>query len=92
MNHKWQGIGLAAILSVAIGWWGLWYPELAKAAGAYAIVQEDGTILLASEVVECELDEEAFAKLLEAEDDQVRFRSRFLQWLEEYFEKDRSEE
>ncbi len=92
MNHKWQGVRLAAILCVAIGWWGLWYPELAREAEAYAIVQEDGTVLMASEVIECELDEESYAELFQAEGNQVRLRSRFLLWLEEYFKKDRSEE
>ena len=92
MNHRWQGVRMAAVLCAAIGWWGLWYPELATAADAYAIVQEDGTVLSASEVMECEFDEETYAELLQADSSQVRFRSRFLQWLEEYFEKVGSEE
>ncbi len=92
MNHRWQGVRIAAVLSVAIGWWGLWYPQLATVADTYAIVQEDGTVLMSSEVIECELDEEYCAELLQADGSQVRFRSRLMEWLEEYFEKVRSEE
>lgn len=92
MNHKWQGVRLAMVMCMAIGWWGLWYPELITAADAYAIVQEDGTVLLASEVIECELGEAYCEELLQADHSQIRFRSRFLQWLEEYFEKVGSED
>lgn len=92
MNHKWQGIRAAAVVCAAIGWWGLWYPELATAADSYAIVQEDGTVLPASEVIKCEFDERYCEELLQAEGSQIRFRSRFLQWLEEYFEKVGSED
>ena len=92
MNRKWQGLRMAMVCCAAIGWWGLWYPELSTAADTYAIVLEDGTVLSASEVVECEFGEQYCEELLQADNSQIRFRSRFLQWLEEYFEKVGSED
>lgn len=92
MNHRWQGIRLAVLLSVSIGWWGLWYPELATAADTYAIVSEDGTVQTPSEVIECELNEYSYSELLQMDCSEIHFSSRFWQWLEEYFEKVRSEQ
>lgn len=92
MNQKWQGVRFAAILCGVIGWWGLWYPEFAKEVDGYAIVQEDGTVLMASEVIECEFDKQIYSELLEMDGSQIRLRSKFLMWLEEYYEKDRSEQ
>lgn len=92
MNHRGQEIRVALILSMAIGWWGLWYPELATAADAYVVVQEDGTVQTASEVIECGLDECTYWEMLQADGDQVRFRSKLWQMLEEYWKKVRSEE
>ena len=91
MNHRWQGVRFALLASAAIGWWGLWYPELAKAADAYVIVNEDGTVQKASEVVECEFNEYSYLDLLKIDGEQIRFRSKIWQTVEEYFEKVRSE-
>jgi len=92
MKQKWQGVRTAVAVCAAIGWWGLWYPELATAADTYAIVLEDGTVLPASEVIECKFSELDCEELLQADGSQIRFRSRFLKWLEEYFEKVGSED
>ncbi len=92
MNQRGQGIRVALLLSVAISWWGLWYPELATAADAYVIVQEDGSVQTASEVIECGFGEYTYWEMLQAEGDQVRFRSKLWQILEEYWKKVRSEE
>lgn len=92
MNHRWQNVRIATVVCAAIGWWGMWYPELTTAADTYAIVQEDGTVLPASEVVKCDFGELYCEELLQADNSQIRFRSKFLQWLEEYFEKVGSED
>ncbi|MBQ7775142.1 MAG: hypothetical protein IJ379_04390 [Lachnospiraceae bacterium] len=92
MKQRWQGVRLALLCSVAIGWWGLWYPELATAADTYVIVYEDGTVQTAAEVIECGLDEQACWELLQMDGEQIHFRSKLWQSLEEYIEKVRSEE
>ncbi len=91
MNSKWQGVKIAVLLSVAIGWWGLWYPELATEADTYAIVWEDGTVQSASEVIECELNGYSYMDLMEADNSQLQFRSKLWMKLEEYLKKVRSE-
>ncbi len=91
MNSKWQGAKIAVLLSVVIGWWGLWYPELATEAEVYAIVMEDGTVQSVSEVIECELSGYTYMDLMEADNSQIQFRSKMLMKLEEYLKKVRSE-
>lgn len=87
MNRRWQGIRMALCFSMAVGWWGLWYPELATAADTYAIVSEDGTVQKASEVVECGLNGYSYEELLQMDGTQLRFRSKLWQMIEEYFKK-----
>lgn len=69
----------AAALS-ALMWWGLLYPELCFTENTYEqIIVVDG--------VEVILEETDYRDLLEASDDEIVFRSRLLEWLEEKFHK-----
>lgn len=92
MNHRWQGVRLAVLFSMAVSWWGLWYSELATAADTYVIVNEDGTVQKASEVIECGFNECSYLDLLQIDTEQIRFRSKLWQTVEEYIKKVRSEE
>lgn len=92
MNQKWQGVRIAVLFSIVISWWGLWYPELATAADTYVIVQEDGTVQKASEVIECGIGEYSYMDLLQIDGEQIRFRSKLWQAVEEYMKKVRSKE
>lgn len=87
MNQKWLGVRVFISMCLAIGWWDMWYPELSEAAGIYNIVCEDGTVQKPREVVECELNEYTYLDLLSMDSNRIRFRSRFLEWIEEYFDK-----
>lgn len=90
MKCKMQGIRTVVLCSLAIGWWGLWYPELSAAADTYVIVYEDGTVQSAAEVLECGFDEYSYEELWEIEGDQIRFRCKLWQTVEEYIMKVRS--
>ncbi len=87
MNKKWTGI--RAILSVcaAIGWWGLLYPELTMTPDTYAVVWEDEAVQAAGDVIEWESEEEIFRSILAADEDQIRFKSKFLIQLEALFKR-----
>lgn len=87
MNQKWLGVRTFISMCLAIGWWDIWYPELTEAAGVYHVVYEDGTVQNSQEVVECELSEYTYLELLSMDSDRIRIRFRFLEWIEEYFEK-----
>ncbi len=84
---KWMRIRSLIWIGAAIGWWGLWYPELVQYAGVYTVVTEDGTVQESSEVVEYELDESFYQELFQADGTKLRFRSRLWQLAEEYLEK-----
>lgn len=90
MNSKWLKVRTFVCAVAAIGWWGLWYPEIAEYAGAYTVVEEDGTVQDDSEVIECESDESVYREWFKMDTSQIRFRSRLWQLAEEYLEKVRS--
>lgn len=86
---KQKNLGIRAIISMclAIGWWDLWYPEITREADIYRVVYEEGTVQNSQEVVKWELDEYTFYDFLSMDSDQIQFRSRLLEWIEEYFDK-----
>ncbi len=90
MKQKIQRIRTVALGALAVIWWGLWYPELAAAADTYVIVYEDGTVVTAKEVWECGLAEYSCEDLMEIDGDQIRFRSKLWETMEEYMIKVRS--
>ncbi len=77
------------LLCMAIGWWGFWYPELERVADTYAIVWEDGTVQMASELVEYELDEESLLDHASSNKCEVRISSKLWKMLKEFWIEDR---
>lgn len=88
---KRQEIKAIILMSLAIGWWGLWYPELERIADTYAIILEDGTVQKASEMIECELNGGSRWDLRKMDSSQIKMSSKLWKILQEYFEEDRSE-
>ena len=82
-------IRLRAVFSIclAIGWWDFWYPEITREAGIYTVVYEEGTVQETSEVVKYRVDEYTFYDFMQMDSEQIQFRSRFLEWIKEYFDK-----
>lgn len=87
MNRRFLCFRAMLSMCLAIGWWDFWYPEIAREAGVYEVVYEDGTIQNPGEVVKYKADEYTFYDFLQLDSDQIQFRSRFLEWIEEYFDK-----
>ena len=71
-------------LCAVLGWWGIWFPELAVWADAVCVVEEDSsesTVQQKKEVWEiCE-------GLLKADKEQIQVKSRLLQLVEQYRKK-----
>lgn len=88
MKKKLQEWKAVALLSIGLGWWGFWYPELEQAAETYVVVLEDGTIQNVSEVIECELNGQYFPDLSQADRSRVKVSSKLWKLLQEYFEED----
>ena len=83
----WQGIRVAAVCTACYGWWGVIYPELAMLPSTYEIVYEETeateaeTVQTGPEVVEWNSDSQIYWKILEADPEQIRFKSRLLTML-----------
>ena len=65
----------------ALGWWGLLYPELTMTPSTYQVVDEKGVVLESEETTEWDFDRDIYWELLEAEPEQIRFRSKLhIKW------------
>lgn len=72
---------------VAIGWWSIWYPQIALPKEAVQIIDESGTVQDPEEVLECDSEEIPYEllKMMRKENVQVRFK--VVELLQEYVEK-----
>ena len=73
----WQGIQVSAVCTACYGWWGVIYPELAMLPSTY----ETKTVQKDAEVVEWNSDSQIYWKILEADPEQIHFKSRLLTML-----------
>ena len=81
-----QGWKVAVVALACYGWWGVIYPELTMLPSTYEIVYEEQaeetkTIQKDAEVVEWNSDSQIYWKLLEADPEQIHFKSRLLTML-----------
>jgi len=74
------------IMCVALGWWGVWFPELAVWTEAICIAEETDDAQIEKNVAEYESAREIFNGLMHAQRDQIRIRSRFLEIVERYLQ------
>lgn len=86
----WQGIQVSAVCIACYGWWGVIYPELAMLPSTYEIVYEERevpadteTVQKSPKVVEWNSDNRIYWEILEADPEQIRFKSRLLTMLKE---------
>ena len=73
-----QGVRILTVALACYGWWGVIYPELTMLPSTYEIVYEVQT---GPEVVEWNSDSQIYWKILEADPEQIRFKSRLLTML-----------
>ncbi|MBQ8822470.1 MAG: hypothetical protein IJZ82_07490 [Lachnospiraceae bacterium] len=78
--------GICCLL-VALGWWSIWYPQIALPGEAVQIVDEYGTVQDPAEVLECDSEEIPYEllKLMSEEEVQVRFK--LVELIQQYMEK-----
>ena len=78
---------LHRLVLACYGWWGVIYPELTMLPSTYEIVYEETeateaeTVQTGPEVVEWNSDSQIYWKILEADPEQIRFKSRLLTML-----------
>lgn len=93
-------IEMALCACAALGWWGVFYPELAMTPDTYRVVREaklssDDAVLQEEgtsgddevyETIDWDFDREIYFEILQADVGQIRFKSRLLMSLREIFE------
>lgn len=92
---RWKRMRAIVMICAALGWWNVWFPELAVWADAIRVVEEtpveDGsvseTVQLHENVVKYEDVREICDGLLSAGREQIRLKSRLLVLLEQYLRK-----
>ncbi len=85
VHRKYRDIAYAMAFVVLI--WFVMYPEFSLTADCVRVVDENG------QVVECEMtDRELVLAVLEAEDDEIIIKSRFLEWITQWSEELNAEE
>ena len=78
------------LMCAALGWWGIWFPELAVWADAVCVVEEESsgdTVQQAEKVVEYDTVREIYHGLRQADKTQIQVKSRLLQMIEQYLQK-----
>ena len=97
--NDWKNLRAVLTICAALGWWGIWFPELAVRADAVCVVQEENNISVQKQenVVEYEAgcyagdpDDrkdayEIYNGLLHADKEQIRVKSRLFELLHKYF-------
>lgn len=86
MKKKWFSVRILAALCTALGWWGLFYPELVLTPDTVKISteEEDGTF--SPLPMEWTFDSSLYFDLLNADPDKITFRSRLLTELDLFLE------
>lgn len=86
-------IRMALCVCAALGWWGVFYPELAMTPDTYRVVEDKvlkkGGTSGDDEVCEnadWDFDREIYFEILQADAGQIRFKSKLLMSLKEIFE------
>lgn len=76
MKKKGTGIRIIAGMCAALGWWGLFYPELALTPESVKVICEDENGIGQDVTGEWEFDSTLLQELLNAGEGKIRFRSK----------------
>lgn len=86
MKKKWLGIRITAGLCAALGWWGLFYPELTLTPDTVKVCGENEDGEDASLSRKWSFEDSLYFDLLTADQDKITFRSRLLTELDAFWE------
>ncbi len=78
------------VICAALGWWGIWFPELAVQTEAVCVVEENGqksTVQQGKKVLECGTVQEICDGLRHADKEQIQVRCRIFMLVEQYLHK-----
>jgi len=78
------------MMCAALGWWGIWFPELAVWADTVCVVEEEyseNTVQQREKMIEYDAAWEIIEGLKQADREQIQVKSRLLQLIEQYLQK-----
>ena len=87
---KWKTYRTVLMMCVALGWWGIWFPELAvwtEAVCAVEVEEKSSSVQSEDNVVQLETAREVYEGLLHAERDQICIKSRLFEIIERYLQR-----
>lgn len=76
MKNKWFGIRIIISLCAALGWWGLFYPELALTPDTVILRLNDNGEVIREQSPEWNFDSTLYRDLLNAGPERISFRSK----------------
>lgn len=76
MKNKWFGIRIVISLCAALGWWGLFYPELALTPDTVVLRLNDDGEVIRELSPEWNFDSTLYRDLLNAGPERISFRSK----------------
>ena len=79
----WRKVKTIFVICAAVGWWGIWFPELAVWTEAVCVVQEDGLQKSEENIVNCE---SVYKGFMQADKSQIKIKSRLGEWFYAYFD------
>lgn len=85
----WRKFKTVFTICAALGWWGIWFPELALWTEAVS-VEEQQAVQSEENLLEYETAAQFCNSLLSADREEIQIKSRLLQLVEEYFKKVRT--
>lgn len=80
-----KGFRVFLTVCAVFGWWGIIYPELTMTPDTYQVFYGDETVQKQQEVVEWDFDSTIYLDILNADPSQIRFRSKLLQMLKNWW-------
>lgn len=85
MKKRVLGIRIFLCVCAALGWWGILYPELTLTPDTYVVIDEDGAVHRAQDMVEWNVDSDIYRILLESEG-RIHFKSKLLEQIDTLME------
>lgn len=78
MKNKWLGIRIIISLCAALGWWGLFYPELSLTPDTVVLKMKNDSGNLREQPFVWDFDGRIYWDLLNASPEKITFRSKLL--------------
>jgi hypothetical protein len=82
MKKKYATFQIVLGICAALGWWGIFYPELTLTPDTYCVVNEDGTVQKAEDGVEYPFGTTLYYDMLGVGRSRIHFKSKLVTTVE----------